>query len=282
MPGQQTKIGVMAPGSRIDAAVAERVAEVAAGLYPDRAVELVFHPQCFLSSGHFAGGDAVRAQAFLEIANDESYDALWFARGGYGSCRLAEDVIPKLTEAARSKAYLGYSDVGTLLAGLYKEGFQGLVHGPMPGDINRAGGDAAVGRALAYLVERAPDTLEAGVSAESKLAAFNITVLSKLLGTPFQPDLAGHVLLLEDVSEYMYAIDRSLFHITSNPGIRKAAGIRLGRCSDIPPNDPDFGQSEEEVARHWCEKSGIPYLGRADIGHDVDNKVVPFGQLRVA
>jgi muramoyltetrapeptide carboxypeptidase len=80
----------------------------------------------------------------------------------------------------------------------------------------------------------------------------------------------------------MYRIDRSLFHITSNPGIRKAAGIWLGRCSAIPPNDPDFGQTEEEVARHWCERSGIPYLGRADIGHDVDNKVVPFGRLRVA
>jgi muramoyltetrapeptide carboxypeptidase len=152
----------------------------------------------------------------------------------------------------------------------------------MPGDINRAGGDAAVGRALAYLVERAPGALEAGVSADAKTAAFNITVLSQLLGTPLQPDLAGHVLLLEEISEYMYRIDRSLCHITSNPGIRKVAGIRLGRCNDIPPNDPDFGQSEEEVARHWCGISGIPYLGRADIGHDIDNKVVPFGRLRTA
>ena len=55
------------------------------------------------------------------------------------------------------------------------------------------------------------------------------------------------------------------------------AGIRLGRCSDVPENDPDFGRTEEEIARYWCERSGIPYLGRADIGHDVDNKVVPFG-----
>ena len=59
--------------------------------------------------------------------------------------------------------------------------------------------------------------------------------------------------------------------------VRRAAGLMLGRCSLIPENDPDFGRSEEEVARHWCERSGIPYLGRADIGHDVDNKVVPFG-----
>jgi muramoyltetrapeptide carboxypeptidase len=75
----------------------------------------------------------------------------------------------------------------------------------------------------------------------------------------------------------MYRIDRSFFHVTSSPTIRRVAGIRLGRCSDIPPNVPDFGMSEDDVARFWCARSGIPYLGRADIGHDAENKVVPFG-----
>ena len=140
-------------------------------------------------------------------------------------------------------------------------------------------GEAAVARALAYLVERAPDALEAGLAPEVRTVAFNINILSHLLGTPLEPDLAGHVLLLEEVSEYVYQIDRSLFHITSSPAIRRAAGIRLGRCGAIPPNDPDFGQDEEQVTRHWCQKSGIPYLGRADIGHDNNNKVVPFGRL---
>jgi muramoyltetrapeptide carboxypeptidase len=100
-----------------------------------------------------------------------------------------------------------------------------------------------------------------------------------LLGTPLQPDLEGHVLMLEEVSEAMYRIDRSLFHITSNAQIRKVAGIKLGRCDRIPPNEPDFGMTEEEVARYWCRRSGIPWLGRADIGHDIDNKVVPFGRV---
>jgi muramoyltetrapeptide carboxypeptidase len=102
-------------------------------------------------------------------------------------------------------------------------------------------------------------------------------VLSQLLGTPLQPDLDGHVLMLEEVAEAMYRIDRSLFHITSNPAIRRVHGIMLGRCSRITPNEPDFGMNEEEVARYWCRRSGIPFLGRADIGHDVDNKIVPFG-----
>lgn len=282
MARSKIKIGVMAPGSRIDTKVAEQVKEIATGLYGDQAPEIYFHPQCFLSSGHFAGDDAQRTQAFLDIANDESFQALWFARGGYGACRLTEDLVPGLTDVARNKLYLGYSDGGSLLAALYKEGFGELAHGPMPVDITRRGGKAAVERALAYLVERAPDSLEASVSEGGRTAAFNVKILGHLLGTPFQPDLSGHVIMLEEVSEYMYAIDRTLCQITSNPGIRRAAGIRLGRCSAIPDNDPDFGQTDEQVARFWCERSGIPYLGRADIGHDVDNKVVPFGGLRAA
>lgn len=276
----RTRIGIVAPASRLNPALAEKVSALAAEHYPGGPVELVFHPQCFLSEGHFAGPDAVRAEAFLEVANDPGFDALWFARGGYGSGRIAEDVLPKLEPAAREKSYLGYSDVGMLLAGLYALDFEKLAHGPMPSDIRREGGAAAVARALAWLVDGDQASLEANVSSGTKVAAFNITILSHLLGTLLQPDLSGHVLMLEETEEQMYRIDRALFHITSNPGIRKAAGIRLGRCSDILPNEPDFVLQEEEVVRHWCTKSGIPYLGRADIGHDIDNKVVPFGALR--
>jgi muramoyltetrapeptide carboxypeptidase len=102
-------------------------------------------------------------------------------------------------------------------------------------------------------------------------------VLSHLLGTPLEPDLDGHVLMLEEVGEAMYRIDRSLFHITGSANVRRAAGIMLGRCSNITPNQPDFGMNEEEIARYWCRRAGIAFLGRADIGHDADNKIVPFG-----
>jgi muramoyltetrapeptide carboxypeptidase len=271
------KIGVVAPSCRIDAAVVERVESVAAAAWPSGAPELYFHPQCFLSSGHFAGDDAARADAFVEVANDPDFDAVWLARGGYGACRIAEDVLPRLTDAARDKVYLGYSDAGSLLAGLYKQGFAYVAHGPMPSDIRREGGEAAVARALAWLTDRSPGALEPSVQAGVRTAAFNIIILGSLIGTPLQPDLSDHVLMLEEVSEHMYAIDRSLFHITSNPAIRRVAGIRLGRCSEIPANDPDFGQGAEEVIRYWCRRSGVAYLGRADIGHDADNKVVPYG-----
>jgi muramoyltetrapeptide carboxypeptidase len=272
------KIGVVAPASRIDFSVADRVTALARKHYPERPPEIVFHPQCFLSSGHFAGDDDSRAQAFLDVANDAEFDALWFARGGYGSCRLGAILLPALTTVARKKVYLGYSDAGSLLGGLYKEAFPHVAHGPMPADINRPDGETAIDRALAFLVDGASKTLEPTVSALTPTVAFNITILGHLIGTPLAPDLTGHILMLEEVSEHMYRIDRALCHLTSNPGIRRVAGIMLGRCSDIPPNEPDFGQTEEEVARHWCGVSGIPYLGRADIGHDINNKVVPFGR----
>jgi muramoyltetrapeptide carboxypeptidase len=79
------------------------------------------------------------------------------------------------------------------------------------------------------------------------------------------------------VSEHHYRIDRLMFHVTSNPGIRKVARIRLGRASDIPENDPDFGHDEQAIVAHWCERAGIAMGRPADIGHDSANMVVPFG-----
>jgi muramoyltetrapeptide carboxypeptidase len=274
------RIAVVAPGSRLDPAIADRTQKLAQSLYPD--LSLSFHPQCFLSFGHFAGTDEERAGAFLEAANDKAIDAVWFARGGYGAGRVALHALHRLTDEAAKKTYLGYSDTGALLASLYTCGFRDLAHGPMPADLNREGGEAAIERSLDYLMTRAPSTLEPDASSKTPTAAFNITILSHLIGTPFQPDLAGHILMLEEVSEHMYRIDRALLHITSNPLIRTVAGIKLGRCSAIPPNEPDFAQSEDAIARHWCEVSGIPYLGRADIGHDISNKIVPFGRFRAA
>ena len=276
MNKEKMRIALVAPGSKLDQSVAEAVAALAAQTY-GTGLELWFHPQCFLMSGHFAGKDTERADAFVEVANDPSFDAVWIARGGYGACRIAGSVVDRLRSSAREKTYLGYSDAGALLAALYRSGFKKLAHAPMPTDIRRDNGDIAVKRSLRFLVESARDTLEPSIEPGQKTAAFNIMILSLLLGTPIEPDLSGHVLMLEEVNEYMYRIDRAMFHITSQASIHRVVGIKLGRCSAIPPNDPDFAQTEEEVVQHWCTKSGIPYLGRADIGHDVENKIVPFG-----
>jgi len=101
--------------------------------------------------------------------------------------------------------------------------------------------------------------------------------LAMLCGTGLMPDLSGHVVMVEEVSEHLYAVDRLFFHATAHLAGMGIAGLRLGRVSDVPENDRPFGASAEEIARYWCERHGIAYLGSADIGHDAANRIVPFG-----
>jgi muramoyltetrapeptide carboxypeptidase len=270
------KIGIVAVSSRFARERADAIDAWMAANYPDRSVSVVFHPASFMKHGHFSGDDAARASAFVEFANDPRLDAVWFARGGYGSCRMAEAVLPRLTDAARKKRYLGYSDAGSLLALLYKAGFPHVAHGPMASDAVRH--DETAHRALNWLIRGDAASLEPSLAEDPRpAAAFNLSILDALVGTALEPDLSGHVLMLEDVSEPLYRIDRMMFHLTGQPSIRRVAGIRMGRVSDVVENDPDFGLTPEEIARYWCQRSGIPYLGAADIGHDGGNKVVPFG-----
>jgi muramoyltetrapeptide carboxypeptidase len=178
-----------------------------------------------------------------------------------------------LPAAARSKLYVGYSDAGFLHAGLHKQGVE-VAWGPMPQDALREDGAAAVNRALDWMVRRDPAALEPGL--DGPAMAFNLTVLSNLLGTSLEPDFTGVDLLIEDVGEHLYRIDRSMFHVTASPAIRKVRRMRLGRVTDILPNDPDFAGDETDIVEDWCVRSGIAYGGRADIGHDSRNRVVPF------
>src|SRR5579864_341542 len=91
------RIAVVAPSTRFAPDAADRVRAVAAALDPAPAI--TFHPQCFESFGHFAGDDARRAAALVEVAESDAYDAVWFARGGYGAGRLLERVMPALGPA---------------------------------------------------------------------------------------------------------------------------------------------------------------------------------------
>ena len=265
------RIAVVAPSCPLKREAAERVQAIVA----ERGdCELIIHPQCFLVEGHFAGPDEARLQALREVMADPAVDAVWFARGGYGSNRIAEATLADLPGAARDKLYLGYSDAGFLQAGLHKAGIE-VAWGPMVNDVLRDGGKAAVTRSLDWIVRRDPAALEAALDAPA--LAFNLTVLSNLLGTSLEPDFTDIELLIEDVEEQLYRIDRTMFHVTASPAVRKVRRLRLGRVNNIVPNDPVFAGDEVSIVEEWCHRSGIPYGGRADIGHDADNRVVPFG-----
>lgn len=268
------RIAICAPATPILREQADAVTALAAAEYPGLALD--FHPQCFLQDGHFAGPDAVRLAAFLDCANDPGADAVWFAKGGYGSNRLLPEALDSLGSAARDKTYLGYSDGGFLLAALYARGIGRPAHAPMVTDIRRPGGEAAVRRTLSWLAGDAGG-LEPHCGAEPT-AAFNLTTLAMLAGTRYLPDLTGHVVMVEEVCEHLYAIDRLFFHLAALlPGI---AGLRLGEVTQVPQNDRPFGVDAEAIARDWCARARIPYLGRAAIGHSGANHIVPFGLAR--
>lgn len=269
-----TRIAICAPSTPITRETAERVAALAAAEFPQ--LELHFHEQCFVHRGHFAGSDDTRLGALLECANDPAFDAVWFAKGGYGSNRIAARAVADLVDAARGKTFLGYSDCGYLLAALYRAGIGYPVHGPMPVDVRREGGEDAVRRALTWLGGDAAG-LEPSLDARPA-AAFNLMTMAMLCGTDLMPVLAGHVVMVEEVAEHLYAVDRLFFHATQH--LRGIAGLRLGRVSAVPENDRPFGADPAEIARYWCDRSGIPFLGGAEIGHDAGNMIVPFGLAR--
>ena len=114
--------------------------------------------------------------ALREVMADPTVGAhVRFARGGYGSNRIAEAALVDLPKAALSKLYFGYSDAGFLQAGLHKEGLD-VAWGPMPQDVLRQGGEEAVGRALDWIVQRNSSALEPAL--DGPAMAFNLTVLS--------------------------------------------------------------------------------------------------------
>ena len=265
------KVAICAPATPLKRKHADSVLELAQRDFPG--IELQFHEQCFETEGHFAGADRRRLAALLECANDPDFDAVWFAKGGYGSNRITADFVTGANGAAREKFYLGYSDCGTLLGALYREGIGYPVHAPMPIDIKRNDGENAVRRVLTWMRGEV-DGLEPPISDRPRVA-FNLYTLAMLVGTKMMPVLDGHDVLIEEVGEYEYAIDRLMFHLVEHIG--GVAGIGLGEVTAIPKNDRPFGASPEEIVQYWCERYGIDYLGRASIGHSSANRIVPFG-----
>jgi len=267
-----SNIAICAPATPITREHQAALEALVAAEYPGHRV--TFHDQCFEREGHFAGDDLRRLTALLECANDPAFDVVWFAKGGYGSNRIAEAAVAQMNRAARAKTYVGFSDAGYLLAALYRAGIGQCVHGHMPVSVRSDGGKEAIRRVLNWL-QGDTSGLEPSLDGVTPAAAFNLITLAMTTGTPMMPDLTGHVLMVEEVSEYMYSIDRLFFHLAGT--LPRLKGLRLGFVTDVPENVFPFGQDEEQIARFWCDRAGIPFLGRAEIGHTSANRVVPFG-----
>lgn len=267
-----TNIAICAPATPITREQQAALEALVAAEFPGHRV--TFHEQCFERAGHFAGDDLRRLTALLECANDPAFDVVWFAKGGYGSNRIAEAAVAQMNRAACTKTYIGFSDCGYLLAALYREGIGQSVHGHMPVSARSDGGKEAIRRVLRWL-QGDTSGVEPSLDGGTPAVAFNLITLAMIAGTPMMPDLTGHVVMVEEVAEHMYSIDRLFFHLAGT--LPRIAGLRLGAITDVPENYVEFGQTEEDIAQFWCSRLGVPYLGRALIGHNSANRVVPFG-----
>ena len=153
------KIAVVAPSNALSREAAEEVQAIAVGarrLRPVRSTRNASSPH-----GHFAGTDAERLAALREVMADPTVDAVWFARGGYGSNRIAEAAARDLPAAARSKIFMGYSDAGFLLAALHKAGLAGRARADAAGHACATAAKRRSHRALDWLVRRDPASARA-------------------------------------------------------------------------------------------------------------------------
>lgn len=230
--------------------------------------------------GYFAGPDDLRLGDLNAALRDDSVRAVWCLRGGYGVMRLLER-LDYVALRSRPKAIIGYSDVTALhaAAGL----FAGVrtIHGPTArGELTpfseRSLRAAASGGQPAGV---APDavTLVRG-RARGRLAGGNLSLLSALHGTPFQPDYAGAILVLEDVNEAPYRVERILLQLRLSGHLRKCAGIVFGRFTNAP-DDPSLGgtRSMESVLAEAAQAVGVPAIAGIPLGHVADQWSLPLG-----
>ena len=214
-------------------------------------------------------------------------------RGGYGSAQMLDRIDYGLIRS-NPKVFLGYSDITALHAAIGQR--TGLVtfHGPVSlshltdwsAQHLRAAvfGTEAIG-AVANPPEsnplRAAHTMRTvrGGGATGALAGGNLTLLSTTLGTPYAIETAGRILLLEEVGEDIYRIDRMLTQLRLAGKLQAAAGIVVGECKDCPPPGHDSAYSLGEVIDSLLGDLGIPVLYGLSFGHTVDQVTLPLGVL---
>lgn len=226
--------------------------------------------------GYLAGRDGERA-ADLALPAGQTAPRLWgCVRGGWGAARLLERPDLQLPPGW----LLGFSDVTALLWARLASGLGGGVHGPLLTTLaaEPAWSQERLRRLLfgESLPPLGGEAWQPGV-AEGPLLVANLTVATHLLGTPHCPLLAGAILVLEDVGEAPYRLDRMLTHWRLSGALQQLGGLALGRFDDC--DDPDGeGFSSLEVLRERTADLDLPVLAGLPIGHgDVGNAALPLG-----
>jgi muramoyltetrapeptide carboxypeptidase len=264
-------VTVVAPASPFDRASFEAGVEVIARRY-----QVHYDPGVLARHRYLAGSDGRRLEELRRALADPGSRAVFCARGGYGMMRL----LPGLEGTAlAAKPVIGFSDITALHQLLQRRGLVS-VHGPVLTQLSRLEADAHA-RLFALLESDAPaadltaaQTYVDGI-AEGPLLGGNLAVLTRLLGTPYLAPLEGAVLLLEDVGERPYRLDRMWTHLALAGVFRQVRGIVLGEFIGCEEKDADY--SSADLMRELAAATGLPCAAGFPIGHGAHNRAVPLG-----
>lgn len=239
----------------------------------------------FRKQGYLAGPDEARLEALVTALRDPEARAVVLARGGYGLLRLLPFLELEPILRADPKPIVGFSDGTVLLAAAARAGVAS-VHGPVVTQLGRLPAQDLSG--LFGLLERPGmglllSELEAPVPGrvQGPLLGGNLEVFSRLLGTPYLPDLVGAVLFFEDLGERPYRIDRLLTHLDLAGVWSAAAAVVVGDFSGCrePPGSKLESPPVEEVLLERLGRLAIPVAFGGTFGHGNRNVALPYGTM---
>jgi muramoyltetrapeptide carboxypeptidase len=266
-------VAVIAPASGFDRAAFD------AGLaLVDARYESVYGPGIFERQRYLAGSDGRRLDELNAALADPEVRALFCARGGYGATRLVGR-LRAADPSAAAKLLIGFSDITALHLWMQAHG-RISIHGPVLTQLGRLP-QATCERLFGLLESSAPAAALRGAAtyvggvAEGPLLGGNLSVFSRMLGTPFMPAIDGAVLLLEDQGERPYRLDRMWTHLQLAGVFDRVRGIVLGTFTGC--EEPDAAYGSADVLRELAEATGLPCAAGFPIGHGDVNEPVPLG-----
>lgn len=274
---QGSKIAIAAPARMVK----PEEMEYAINWLKEKGFVPVYDDRLFAGHHIFAGDDDFRADVFQQYLDDENIDAIWIARGGYGSIRII-DKLDFTQFLKHPKWIVGFSD-GTVLHGkLSRLGVPSL-HAAMPfyfanktPEAKQSLFDALTGKSLQYEFPTHPQNRMGQM--EGEIVGGNLSVLIAMMGSDTFPELDGKILFIEEVDEYIYHIDRMMRALKRAGKLEHLKGLVVGGLTQIHDNTHPFGQSVEEVIAEVVSEYDYPICFNFPAGHFDDNRALFFGQ----
>lgn len=228
----------------------------------------------------FAGTDEERLSDLQEMINDRDIKVIFCARGGYGASRIV-DRVDFSALAGNPKWIVGFSDVTSLLTVGAAMNFQAL-HALMPFQYNQIEYRASVEsvrKALfgqRYDLRAAAHPLNVYGAAYAPVTGGNITILCASLGIRNAFETRGKILLLEEVEEYLYRLDRLMVHLKRAGKLENLAAVVVGHMTHMQDNETPYGKNAYEIIHEHVGSLGIPVCFGFPSGHEPDNMAIPF------